>query len=148
MPRSVLVLGASYGSLLGTKLALAGHDVTLVGTAEEAGLIRREGTRVRMPLRGAAARVELDSREGPGRLSARTPREAVPDGADLVVLAMQEPHYRAPEMRSLLARIGESGRPCLSVMNMPPLSFLRRRRRSKAGPVALVGVRCQRELGN
>ena len=28
--RKILVMGASYGSLLGVKLALAGHDVTLV----------------------------------------------------------------------------------------------------------------------
>lgn len=28
--RNILILGASYGSLLGTKLLLAGHDVTLV----------------------------------------------------------------------------------------------------------------------
>jgi hypothetical protein len=37
MPRySVLVLGATYGSLLATKLLLAGHDVTLVCLPEEA----------------------------------------------------------------------------------------------------------------
>jgi hypothetical protein len=27
---SILIMGASYGSLLGTKLALAGHEVHLV----------------------------------------------------------------------------------------------------------------------
>ncbi len=30
MSYKILILGASYGSLLGTKLAAAGHDVTLV----------------------------------------------------------------------------------------------------------------------
>src|SRR5690242_11988468 len=30
MARSILILGASYGSLLATKLLMAGHDVTLV----------------------------------------------------------------------------------------------------------------------
>ena len=30
-PRRILILGASYGALLGTKLAAAGHHVTLVG---------------------------------------------------------------------------------------------------------------------
>ena len=29
----ILILGASYGSLLSTKLLMAGHDVTLVCTA-------------------------------------------------------------------------------------------------------------------
>ena len=31
--RNVLILGASYGSLLATKLLMAGHSVTLVCTA-------------------------------------------------------------------------------------------------------------------
>ncbi len=30
MAYKILILGASYGSLLGTKLLMAGHDVTLV----------------------------------------------------------------------------------------------------------------------
>jgi hypothetical protein len=29
MARNILILGASYGSLLGTKLLMAGHNVTL-----------------------------------------------------------------------------------------------------------------------
>ena len=44
---SILVLGASYGSLLATKLAMAGHNACLVCTAPTAELIDREGTRVR-----------------------------------------------------------------------------------------------------
>jgi ketopantoate reductase len=48
----VLVLGASYGSLLASKLLLAEHDVTLVCLPAEADLINRDGTRVRMPVRG------------------------------------------------------------------------------------------------
>jgi hypothetical protein len=63
MPRhSILVLGATYGSLLSTKLLLAGHDVTLVCLPEEAELINREGTLVRMPVRGRPEPVEIDSR--------------------------------------------------------------------------------------
>ena len=52
----ILILGASYGSLLATKLLLAGHTVKLVCLPDEADLINREGTRVRMPVKG---------REGP-----------------------------------------------------------------------------------
>ena len=40
----VLILGASYGSLLGTKLLMAGHDVTLVCTPSTAALVNRSGT--------------------------------------------------------------------------------------------------------
>jgi hypothetical protein len=42
----VLVLGASYGSLLATKIVMAGHHVTLVCLPQEADLINGEGTTV------------------------------------------------------------------------------------------------------
>ena len=44
---NVVILGASYGSLLGIKLAMAGHSVTLVCLPEEAELINSEGAIVR-----------------------------------------------------------------------------------------------------
>ena len=40
---NVLILGASYGSLLGAKMALAGHNGNLVCLPEEAKLINEEG---------------------------------------------------------------------------------------------------------
>jgi hypothetical protein len=120
MKRNVLVLGASYGSLLGTKLLMAGHDVTLVCTRHTAELINRDGTTVRFPAG------EVVSRALPGTLDAATPDAAQPASYDLVVLGMQESQYGAPEVRELLARVGRSARPCLAIMNMPPLAFLRR----------------------
>jgi len=51
-PYRVLIFGASYGSLLGTKLAAAGHHATLVCLSATAELINREGTRVRFPVKG------------------------------------------------------------------------------------------------
>ena len=39
---------------------------------------------------------------------------------------MQEPQYRSPGVRELLAAVGRSRVPCLSIMNMPPLPYLRR----------------------
>ena len=122
----VLVLGASYGSLLASKLLLAGHDVTLVCLPAEADLINRDGTRVRMPVRGRSAPVELDSRAAPGRLSADVPEAVDPTGYDLVGLAMQEPQYRAESVRALLARVADARVPCMSIMNMPPLPYLAR----------------------
>ena len=44
----ILILGASYGSLLGAKMALAGHTVKLICLPEEVKLINEEGARVRM----------------------------------------------------------------------------------------------------
>ena len=125
-PCNVLILGASYGSLLGAKLALAGHNVKLVCLPAEAELINREGARVRIPLKGRAAPVELDTRRLPGKLSADGPRAVRPAEYDLVGLAMQEPQYGAPGVRELLAATAKARVPCMSIMNMPPLPYLAR----------------------
>jgi hypothetical protein len=39
---------------------------------------------------------------------------------------MQEPQYAAPAMRLLMIKIAEAKLPCLSIMNMPPLPYLKR----------------------
>lgn len=126
MQYNILILGASYGSLLGTKLLMAGHRVSLVCTAPTARLINREGTRVRFPVRDQAAPVEIDSRELPGALTALTPAEADPQDYDLIVLGMQEAQYGSPGVRELMRRIARARKPCLAIMNMPPLAYLRR----------------------
>jgi hypothetical protein len=122
---NVLVMGASYGSLLATKLLFGGHKVKLVCLPEEADLINAEGTRVRLPVKGREDLVEIDSRKLPGTLSAGGPEED-PSAYDLVVLAMQEPQYRVPAVRDLLERVAGAKVPCLSLMNMPPLTYLKR----------------------
>ena len=126
MTTSILILGASYGSLLGTKLLMARHAVTLACTRPTAELIRREGTVVRFPLRGRAEPLSVDSRTLPGALHAAAPDEIDPRAFDLVVLGMQEAHYGEPGVRELMGRIARSGKPCLAIMNMPPLPYLRR----------------------
>lgn len=122
----ILVMGASYGSLLGAKLLLAGHDVTLVGLPAEVDLFNREGARVRLPVKGREGLVEVDSRQARGQLSATAPEAADPAGFDLVALAMQEPQYGSPGVRELLDRVARSRVPCMSIMNMPPLPYLAR----------------------
>ena len=126
MSRKVLVFGASYGSLFATKLALAGHQATLVCRDRTADLINAEGTVVRMPVKGREGLVEVRSRELTGRVTATTPGGARPDDYDLVVLAMQEPQYRLPGVRELLERTAAARVPCLSIMNMPPPPYLAR----------------------
>src|SRR3954471_154481 len=125
-PRRILVMGASYGSLFATKLLMAGHRVTLVCTASTAGLINREGTRVRFPLKGRGAALEVASKALPGVLAAASPGEVDPDACDLVVLGMQEAQYGAHGVRELMSRIAHARKPCLAIMNMPPLAYLRR----------------------
>ena len=124
--RKILILGASYGSLLGVKLALAGHDVKLVCLPQEAALINAKGATVRMPVKGREGLVELNSRGMPGALSAAGPADVNPADFDLVGLAMQEPQYRSPGVRELLDAVAKSRVPCMSIMNMPPLPYLAR----------------------
>ena len=122
----ILILGASYGSLLATKLLLAGHTVKLVCLPAEAELINREGTRVRLPVKGSEGLVEVDSRKLPGKLSADVPGAIRPADHELVALAMQEPQYGSPSVRELLLAIAKAKLPCMSIMNMPPLPYLAR----------------------
>jgi len=122
----ILVLGASYGSLLGTKLLMAGHRVSLVCTRPTADLINREGNRVRFPIRGRESLLEIASKELPGALSASTPDAVDPAAFDLVVLGMQEAQYGSQGVRELMGRVARARKPCLAIMNMPPLPYLKR----------------------
>jgi len=122
----VLIMGASYGSLLATKLGLAGHSSHLICLPAEADLINAEGAIVRMPVKGREGLVEINSRALPGSLTAGGPAGVRPADFDLVVLAMQEPQYRSPGVRELLDAVAKSRVPCMSIMNMPPLAFLKR----------------------
>jgi hypothetical protein len=122
----ILILGASYGSLLATKLLLAGHTVKLVCLPAEADAINTGGTRVRMPVKGREGLVEVHSWKLPGKLSADGPGAIKPSDYDLVALAMQEPQYRSAGVRELLDAIAKAKVPCMSIMNMPPLPYLAR----------------------
>ena len=124
--RRILIFGASYGALLGVKLALAGHAVTLVCREANAALINAQGVIVRMPVKGREGLVDVRSRELAGTVRATTPGAANPEDYDLVVLAMQEPQYRSPGVRELLDRAARSRVPCMSIMNMPPPPYLAR----------------------
>jgi len=122
---NILIMGASYGSLLASKLLFGGHRIKLVCLPAEADLINAEGFRVRLPVRGGAP-VELDSRKLPGKVSAGGTADVNPKNYDLVGLAMQEPQYRSPGVRDLLEAVARAKVPCMSIMNMPPLAYLRR----------------------
>ena len=126
MARNILILGASYGSLLATKLLMAGHNVTLVCRRKTADLINRDGTEVRIKLRDEAVHRAIFSRDLPGKLDATTPQDVDLSRYDLVGLAMQEPQYTNHTIRVLMIKIAAAGLPCLSIMNMPPLPYLKR----------------------
>ncbi len=126
MKYKILILGASYGSLLSTKLLMANQDVTLVCRKETADLINREGTRVRIKLRGEEKHRSFSSNDLPGELNAMPPDQVDPNEYDLIALAMSEPQYCHEAIANLLQRIANAGKPCLSIMNMPPPPYLQR----------------------
>ncbi len=126
MARNILILGASYGSLLGTKLLMAGHNVSLVCRKNTADLINREGTEVRIKLRDEKEHRSIFSRDLPGKLDAVTPADVDVSRYDMVGLAMQEPQYTNHTVRVLMIKIAAAKLPCLSIMNMPPLPYLKR----------------------
>jgi hypothetical protein len=123
---NILIMGASYGSLLASKILFGGHSVRLVCLPAEAEAINAEGIHVRLPVKGRKDPVLIDSRRLPGKVSASGAGEVDPKEYDLVGLAMQEPQYRSAGVRELLDRVAKSRVPCMSIMNMPPLPYLRR----------------------
>lgn len=122
----ILIMGASYGSLLAAKVLAAGHAVKLGCLPAEAKLINDEGARVRIPVKGRDGLFEIDTRTLPGTLTADAPGAINAGDYDLAVLAMQEPQYRSPGVRELLDAVARAKVPCMSIMNMPPLPYLAR----------------------
>lgn len=128
MSARILIFGASYGSLLATKLALAGHDIDLLCLPAEADIINGEGTVVRLPVRTETGpdQVEIRSRSLKGKIAAVTADNCDPLAYDLIGLAMQEPQYGHPAIQQLLEKAAKARKPCMSIMNMPPLPYLAR----------------------
>src|SRR5262249_32353873 len=105
---------------------MAGHRVSLVCTKPTADLINREGTIVRLAMKGREALLDVSSKKLAGKLVAATPDVVDPSEFDLIVLGMQEAQYGSSGVRELTGRIARSRKPCLAIMNMPPLPYLKR----------------------
>ena len=110
MPYNILLMGASYGSLLASKMLFGGHTIHLVCLPAEADLINAEGFRVRLPVRGRKDPVVLDSRKLPGKVTAGPAAGVNPKDYDLVGLCMQEPQYRCAGRARTARRGGEVAR--------------------------------------
>ena len=126
MPYNILILGAAYGSLLASKMLFGGHKIHHICLPAEADLINAEGFRVRLPVKGRKDPVVLDSTKLPGKVTAGPATGVNPKDYDLIGLAMQEPQYRSPGVRELLDAVALSRVPCMSIMNMPPLPYVKR----------------------
>ncbi len=75
-----------------------------------------------------AARIRScwNSRKLPGKVTAGPAAGVDPKQYDLIGLCMQEPQYRSSGVRELLDAVGKSRVPCMSIMNMPPLPYIKR----------------------
>src|SRR5262245_57208201 len=122
----ILIMGASYGSLLASKLLFGGHRVHLVCLPAEADLINAEGFRVRLPIRGRQGPGGLRPRQVPGQGTGGRSRDVHPGGFGPGGAGMPEPQYRSAGVRELLDAVAKARVPCMSIMNMPPLAYLRR----------------------
>ena len=108
MAYNILIMGASYGSLLASKMLFGGHnDQTRLparrGRPDQCGRLSRApaGARPQGPGRDRFAQA---AGQGVGRGPRATSN---PADYDLVGLAMQEPQYRSPGVRELLDAVGE-----------------------------------------
>jgi ketopantoate reductase len=97
MARNILILGASYGSLLATKLLMAGHNVTLVCRKQTAELINRDGTEVRTRLR--MRRPPVSSRDLPDPDAVEPATSILPA---MIWLVLRCRNRNTPTMRSRL----------------------------------------------
>jgi hypothetical protein len=128
----VLVLGASYGALVASKTALAGHLVTLVARPDEIRSLDANGLSVSLPLwpsevrHDCIFRADRGTAKQIGRLGLLAPDQVNPTDFDLAFLAMQEPQVGAKELVTLFNGISDARLPLISLSNMPPLSFLER----------------------
>ena len=119
-PYRVLVVGASYGLLPASRIAVGGHHVTVVGRTEEITAIAASGVVIAF-----SEERHLRPPMGDDGLSLRTPATVEPADFDLVLLAVQEPQVSSPDLRRLLEKIGDK-LPIASIMNMPPPPYLAR----------------------
>lgn len=119
VPR-VLVIGASYGLLVASKIATAGMPVTVVGHPWEVETINKLGVEIEF-----GPNKVLKPPMGPDGVWLCLPDMVRVSQYDLVFLCVQEPQVGSCEIHNLLSRIG-SRLPIAAVMNMPPLPFLSR----------------------
>src|SRR5260221_14551751 len=102
MAYKILLMGASYGSLLASKILFGGHSVHLVCLPAEADLINAEGFRVRLSVRGRKDQIEIDSRKLPGKVSAGGTAARNPEEHHLLGPPLHERQHRSPRVRQRL----------------------------------------------
>ena len=127
MSYNILLMGASYGSLLASKLLFGGHKIHLVCLPPEAELINAEGFRVRLPVRGRKEPVVLELAQAAGQGDGRRRRRRQPQGLrPRRACACRSRSTARPACASCWTRWRSRSVPCMSIMNMPPLPYVKR----------------------
>jgi len=121
--KKILVFGATYGLLIAHQLDALGFTVDIVCKEIEGKSIEKNGVAV------IANQTNEDKHS-------RVAKNIIPkninqimakvDEYEIIVLAMSEPYYSNTDLTLLLNRIGELNIPVLSVMNLPPLKFMKK----------------------
>lgn len=119
-PHRILVIGASFGLLPAAKIAAAGHQVTVVGRADEGAVIAQQGVAIHF-----SEHHILRPPMGDRGISLATPSQVNPEDFDLAIFAIQEPQAQSRDISDLISRIADR-LPVASIMNMPPPPFLKR----------------------
>ena len=123
---NILIFGASYGMLLGAKFLKSGHDVHFIATKNEIDIINSEGFSVSIIKRPTNENIIIASKELDGKLTSSTPEKKIDlKKFDLVFLAMQEYQYSDKKITDIIVNIGILKIPTVSVMNIPPLTYLK-----------------------
>ena len=124
---NVLIMGASYGSLLATKLLFGGHKITMVCLPAEVEAFNNDGARVRLPIRGRKEPIELELAEIAGQ-ACRPPAPATSTRGTTISSRWRcRSRNTAPRaFANCSTRWRGRKVPCMSIMNMPPLPYLKR----------------------
>ena len=127
MAYNILIMGAAYGSLLASKMLFGGHKIHHVCLPAEADLINAEGFRV-TPAGDAAARTRCCSIRSklPGKITAGARKASTRTTTTWSASPCRSRSIARPGVRELLDAVGKSKVPCMSIMNMPPLPYVKR----------------------
>lgn len=121
---SILVLGASYGLVLGLKASWSGHRVDFVCMPHEVDFINEGKASLKIPSKTTDHVLTLGAKDALHSPSGVAPCNVNPTEYDICILAMQEPQYSALEIADLIAQIAHVGLPIVSIMNMPLPPYL------------------------
>tara|TARA_B110000305_G_C19406756_1_gene623198 strand:- start:806 stop:1852 length:1047 start_codon:yes stop_codon:yes gene_type:complete len=121
-----LIVGASYGSLLAMKLIMAGHSVKIVGQNHEVDAINKKGINVSIKTKLKQKKLILNSKNYSKNLKAIDSSKVNCKEIDIAFFALKEIHFSQNNIIELVKQLAEHKVPAVALMNMPPLTILKK----------------------